>query len=64
MFSEAKVTEIYCLANNFCKKNESHQENFILKDTKKDASILKTKHFAEAIQTSRKVIKYIILIEN
>ena len=27
MFSEAKVTEIYCLANDFCKEFEKYQEN-------------------------------------
>ena len=27
MFSEAKVTEIYCLADDFCKEFAKYQEN-------------------------------------
>ena len=27
MFSEAKVTEIYCLADDFCKEFSKYQEN-------------------------------------
>ena len=37
MFSEAKVTEIYCFADDFCKEFARNQENYILKDTKKNA---------------------------
>ena len=33
MFSEAKVTEIYCLADDFCKEFARHQENYMLKNT-------------------------------
>ena len=33
MFSEAKVSEIYCLADDFCKEFARHQENYILKNT-------------------------------
>ena len=33
MFSEAKVTEIYCLADDFCKEFVRHQENYMLKNT-------------------------------
>ena len=29
MFSEAKVTEIYCLADDFCKEFEKYQEKHI-----------------------------------
>ena len=29
MFSEAKVTEIYCLADTFCKEFTKYQENHI-----------------------------------
>ena len=29
MFSEAKVTEIYCLADDFCKEFAKYQENQI-----------------------------------
>ena len=29
MFSEAKVTEIYCLADDFCKVFAKYQENHI-----------------------------------
>ena len=36
MFSEAKVTEIYCLTDNFCKEFAIYQENNMLKDTKKN----------------------------
>ena len=32
MFSEAKVTEIYCLADDFCKEFARHQENYMLKN--------------------------------
>jgi hypothetical protein len=41
MFSEAKVTEIYCLADDFYKKNASHQKKYMLKDTKKNGPILR-----------------------
>ena len=37
MFSEAKVTEIYCLADDFCKEFARNQENYMLKYTKKNA---------------------------
>ncbi len=30
MFSEAKVTEIYCMADNFCKGFVLQQENYFL----------------------------------
>ena len=30
MFSEAKVTEIYCLADDFCKEFAKYQENHML----------------------------------
>ena len=36
MFSEAKVSEIYCVADDFCKEFARHQENYMLKDTKKN----------------------------
>ena len=36
MFSEAKVTEIYCLADDFCKEFARNQENYMLKDTEKN----------------------------
>ena len=36
MFSEAKVTEIYCLADDFCKEFARHQENYMLKNTNKN----------------------------
>ena len=29
MFSEAKVTEIYCLTDDFCKEFAKYQENHI-----------------------------------
>ena len=35
MFSEAKVTEIYCLADDFCKEFAKYQENHMLEDTGK-----------------------------
>ena len=37
MFSEAKVTEIYCLTDDFCKEFAKNQENYMLKYTKKNA---------------------------
>ena len=36
MFSEAKITEINCMADDFCKEFARHQENYMLKDTKKN----------------------------
>ena len=36
MFSKAKVTEIYCLADDFCKEFARHQENYMLKNTNKN----------------------------
>ncbi len=32
MFSKAKVTEIYCIANDFCKEFAKVQEKYIVKD--------------------------------
>ena len=32
MFSKAKVTEIYCIANGFCKEFAKVQEKYIVKD--------------------------------
>ena len=29
MFSEAKVTEIYCLADDFCKEFSKYQEKLV-----------------------------------
>ena len=31
MFLEAKVTEIYCMADNFCKEFAVQQEKYMLK---------------------------------
>ena len=36
MFFEAKVTKIYCLADDFCKEFAKHQEYYMLKEVKKD----------------------------
>ena len=36
MFSEAKVTEIYCLVDDFCKEFARNQENYMLEDAKKN----------------------------
>ena len=36
MFSEDKVTEIYCLSYDFCKEFARHQENYMLKNTSKN----------------------------
>ncbi len=33
MFSEAKVTEIYCMADDFCKEFAVQQEKYMVKDT-------------------------------
>ncbi len=32
MFSEAKVTEIYCMADDFCKEFTLQQEKFMVED--------------------------------
>ena len=32
MFSEAKVTEIYCMADDFCKEFALQQEKFMVED--------------------------------
>ena len=39
MVSEAKVTEIYCLADGFCKVFARHQENYMLKNTNKNVKL-------------------------
>ena len=36
MFSEAKVTEIYCLADDFCKEFAKYQENHIFPNSPKN----------------------------
>ena len=40
MFSEAKVTEIYCLADDFCKEFAKYQENHMLPTVHKSGSIV------------------------
>ncbi len=37
MFSESKVTEIYCIADDFCKEFASCQEKYMLEEKRKDA---------------------------
>lgn len=34
MFSEAKVTEIYCMADDFCKEFALQQEKYMVEDKK------------------------------
>lgn len=34
MFSEAKVTEIYCMADDFCKEFAKVQEKYMVEDRK------------------------------
>lgn len=34
MFTEDKVTEIYCIANDFCKEVALQQEKFMIEDKK------------------------------
>ena len=34
MFPESKVTEIYCMANDFCKEFTFQQEKYMIKDKK------------------------------
>ena len=36
MFSEAKVTEIYCLVDDFCKEFAKYQENHMFVSSQKD----------------------------
>ena len=38
MFSESKVTEIYCLADDFCKGFAKYQENHIFPCSPKSVS--------------------------
>jgi hypothetical protein len=38
MFSEAKVTEIYCLADDFYNKNASHQKKIHVEGYEKEWS--------------------------
>ena len=35
MFSEAKVTEIYCLVDDFCKEFAKYQENHMFSSSQK-----------------------------
>ena len=35
MFSEAKVTDIYCIADNFCKEFTKYQENHMFSSSQK-----------------------------
>ena len=34
MFPESKVTEIYCMADDFCKEFTLQQEKYMIKDRK------------------------------
>ena len=34
MFPESKVTEIYCMADDFCKEFTLHQEKYMIEDKK------------------------------
>ena len=34
MFSQSKVTEIYCMADNFCKEFLSQQKKYMIEDRK------------------------------
>ena len=36
MFPESKVTEIYCMADDFCKEFTLQQEKYMIKDIKTD----------------------------
>jgi len=33
MFAEFKITEIYCMADDFCKEFSSHQKKYMVEDT-------------------------------
>ena len=59
MFSEDKVTEIYCLADDFCKEFTRNQENHILKDTRKGV-----KHRNKPNRMSDAEIMFIILFHS
>ncbi len=37
MFTEDKVTEIYCMADDFCKEFSSWQEKYMLEDKQEDS---------------------------
>lgn len=39
MFSEAKVTEIYCLADDFCKEFAMQQEKYMIEEKSPVVSI-------------------------
>ena len=45
MFPESKVTEIYCLADDFCKEFTLHQENIWLRIRK--PSIIKNNRMSD-----------------
>lgn len=34
MFTESKITEIYCMADDFCKKFALQQEKYMIEDKK------------------------------
>ena len=38
MFSEDKVTEIYCMADDFCKKFAKVQEKYMVEDKKAEST--------------------------
>ena len=38
MFPESKVTEIYCMADDFCKEFALQQEKYMIEDKKYQAS--------------------------
>lgn len=46
MFSEAKVTEIYCLADDFCKEFAKYQEKHMFSTSSKEA-IAQANSYAE-----------------
>ena len=47
MLPRAKVTEIYCMANGFCKEFVSQQEKYIVED-KKHKHRNKPNHMSDA----------------
>ena len=42
MFTESKVTEIYCLADDFCKDFAAQQEKYMIEDSSRPIVISPT----------------------
>lgn len=54
MFPKSKVTEIYCIVDDFCKEFRLQQEKYMIEDKK-------TRHCNNPIRMSNAEIKVIIM---